>query len=326
MAAAAVRGPARTTFRLAHLSDLHLGPMPRVTPRALMNQRVLGYLSWQRSRYRVHRREVLDALVADMRAEAPDHVAITGDLVNISLPAEFVQAATWLRQLGTPDTVTVIPGNHDAYVEVKWREAWAHWSDYMCGDGADSGRTESDTFPFLRRRGPVALIGMSTAVATPPTFATGRLGRRQLRGLESLLDALAADHPCRVLLLHHPPVATMTDYRRRLVDADELAAVLERRPVELVLCGHQHIFQLGGMRTDGLSIPVVGAPSASLHGGDRHHEGGYLIYDLEHGPAGWTIDLELRRFDLASGCFASVFKRRLQTSRGSAAIRLEAPD
>ena len=155
--------------------------MPRVTARALMNQRVLGYLSWQRRRYRVHRREVLDALVEDMRAEAPDHVAITGDLVNISLPAEFVQAAAWLRQLGTPDEVTVIPGNHDAYVEVKWREAWAHWSDYMCGDGADSGRTESDTFPFLRRRGSVALIGMSTAVATPPTFATGRLGRRQLR-------------------------------------------------------------------------------------------------------------------------------------------------
>ena len=105
-----------------------------------MNQRVLGYLSWQRRRYRVHRREVLDALVADLREQAPDHVAITGDLVNISLPAEFVQAAVWLRQLGTPDWVTVIPGNHDAYVEVKWREAWAHWSDYMCGDGAASGR------------------------------------------------------------------------------------------------------------------------------------------------------------------------------------------
>ena len=91
------------SFRLAHLSDLHLGPMPRVNPRALLNQRVLGYVSWQRRRYRVHRREVLDALVADLREQAPDHVAITGDLVNISLPAEFVQAAVWLRQLGTPD-------------------------------------------------------------------------------------------------------------------------------------------------------------------------------------------------------------------------------
>ena len=117
----------------------------------------------------------------------------------------------------------------------------------------------------------------------------------------------------------------MTDYRRRLVDSNDFAAVLEHRPVELVLCGHQHIFQLGGMRTNGSSIPVVGAPSASLHGGDRHHEGGYIIYDLERRQDGWSIDLELRRFDLATGRFASVFKRRVQTSRGSAGIRLEAP-
>ena len=310
------------TYRLAHLSDLHLGPMPRVSPRALMNQRVLGYLSWQRRRYRVHRREVLDALVEDLRRQEPDHVAITGDLVNISLPAEFVQAAVWLRQLGEPDGITVIPGNHDAYVEVKWREAWAHWSDYMCGDGGGGG--EPDGFPFLRRRGPIALIGMSTAVATPPTFATGRLGRPQLYRLEEMLAALDGDVCCRVLLLHHPPVATMTDYRRRLVDADELADVLEDYPVELVLCGHQHIFQLGGLHSDGAAIPVVGAPSASLHGGDRHHEGGYLIYDLAPSANGWAIDLELRRFELESGRFDSVFKRRVQTGTGSAPIRLEA--
>jgi 3',5'-cyclic AMP phosphodiesterase CpdA len=312
-------------FRLAHLSDLHLGPMPRVSPRALLNQRVLGYVSWQRRRYRVHRREVLDALVTDLREQETDHVAITGDLVNISLPAEFVQAAIWLRQLGTPEDVTVIPGNHDAYVEVKWREAWAHWSDYMCGDGAGSGRGESDTFPFLRRRGAVALIGMSTAVATPPTFATGRLGRLQISALGTMLDEIEGEHACRVILLHHPPVATMTDYRRRLVDGAELGALLAERRVELVLCGHQHIFQLGGLSSNGWAIPVVGAPSASLHGGDRHHEGGYIIYDLERSGEGWAIDLELRRFDLVTGGFTRVFKRRLQASAGSAAIRLEAP-
>ena len=312
------------SFRLAHLSDLHLGPMPRVNPRALLNQRVLGYVSWQRRRYRVHRREVLDALVADLREQAPDHVAITGDLVNISLPAEFVQAAVWLRQLGTPDWVTVIPGNHDAYVEVKWREAWAHWSDYMCGDGADPRGVEADTFPFLRRRGEIVLIGMSTAVATPPTFATGRLGRRQIAALSQMLDGLGDDGACRVLLLHHPPVATMTDYRRRLVDSDELEAVLRHRPIELVLCGHQHIFQLGALPSAAASIPVVGAPSASLHGGDRHHEGGYIVYDLVPVAGGWEIDLELRRFDLATGGFARVFKRRLQPCSGPAAVRLQA--
>ena len=312
------------SFRLAHLSDLHLGPMPRVNPRALMNQRMLGYVSWQRRRYRVHRREVLDALVADLREQTPDHVAITGDLVNISLPAEFVQAATWLHQLGTPDWVTVIPGNHDAYVEVKWREAWAHWSDYMCGDEAGAGNGEASSFPFLRRRGEVALIGMSTAVATPPTFATGRLGRPQIEALARLLDGLADDKLCQVLLLHHPPVATMTDYRRRLVDSDELAAVLRHRPVQLVLCGHQHIFQLGALPTAETLIPVVGAPSASLHGGDRHHEGGYILYDLEFVGGTWEIDLELRRFDITSSRFTRVFKRRLQPGVGPVAICLQA--
>ena len=42
------------------------------------------------------------------------------------------------------------------------------------------------------------------------------------------------------------------------------------------------------------------------------------------GPDGWAIDLELRRFDLATGAFARVFKRRLQPGRGAAAVRLEA--
>ena len=186
-------------FRLAHLSDLHLAPLPRATARQLLNQRVLGYLSWRRRRYRVHRREVLDALVADVQLQKPDHVAVTGDLVNISLPAEFVQAAGWLRVLGDPDWITVIPGNHDAYVEVKWREAWAHWADYMTGD--DGRRDPKRAFPFVRRRAPVALIGLSTAVATAPTFATGRLGRRQLKAL----DADPGRGRGRWLLHGHPP-------------------------------------------------------------------------------------------------------------------------
>lgn len=310
------------SFRLAHLSDLHLGPLPRVSPRALLNQRVLGYLSWQRRRYRVHRREVVDALVADLGEQAPDHVAITGDLVNISLPAEFVQAGLWLRQLGSPDWVTVIPGNHDAYVEVKWREAWAHWAEYMCGDeGPSPGANELDVFPFLRRRGEVALVGLSTAVATPPTFATGRLGRRQLRALNGVLGQIE-DGACRVVLLHHPPVATMTDYRRRLVDGEDFALALRDHRVDLVLCGHQHVFQIGALPSANGAIPVVGAPSASLHGGDRHHEGGYLIYDLQREKKRWRIDLELRRFDLASGRFERVFKRRIQQHPSQLGIRL----
>ena len=103
-------------FTLAHLSDPHLAPLPAPRLRELAGKRALGYLNWTRNAHKIHRREVLDALVADMRAQRPDHIAVTGDLVNIALEAEFAPARAWLESVGTPEHVTVVPGNHDAYV------------------------------------------------------------------------------------------------------------------------------------------------------------------------------------------------------------------
>ena len=62
---------------------------------------------------------MLAALVADLKARTPDHIAVTGDLVNLSLPSEFVAARAWLDALGNPRDVSVVPGNHDAYVQAK---------------------------------------------------------------------------------------------------------------------------------------------------------------------------------------------------------------
>ena len=70
-------------FTLAHLSDPHLAPLPAPRWRDLAGKRALGYLNWTRNRHKDQRREVLDALVADMQAQRPDHIAVTGDLVNI---------------------------------------------------------------------------------------------------------------------------------------------------------------------------------------------------------------------------------------------------
>src|SRR5436190_1776743 len=62
-------------FLLAHLSDPHIGPMPMPRLRELINKRGLGLINWYRKRHRHHRAVVLDAIVADMTAQAPDHVA-----------------------------------------------------------------------------------------------------------------------------------------------------------------------------------------------------------------------------------------------------------
>src|SRR6266436_4465831 len=76
-------------FVLAHLSDPHLGPLPQPGVRELASKRLFGYINWRRSRRRLHRRDALDAVTRDLLGRQPDHVAITGDLVNIALPAEF---------------------------------------------------------------------------------------------------------------------------------------------------------------------------------------------------------------------------------------------
>src|SRR3974377_1103032 len=96
-------------FTLAHFSDPHLPPLPKPRVHELAGKRMLGYLNWTRNRQKYYRREVLDALVADMQAQAPDHIAVTGDLVNLALEAEFALALSWLNQVGSADRVTAIP-------------------------------------------------------------------------------------------------------------------------------------------------------------------------------------------------------------------------
>ena len=87
-------------FTLAHLSDPHLPPLPAARLRDLASKRALGYLNWTRNRHKYHRREVLDALVADIQAQQPDHIAVTGDLVNLALEAEFAPSRAWLESVG----------------------------------------------------------------------------------------------------------------------------------------------------------------------------------------------------------------------------------
>src|SRR5262249_19217353 len=159
------------TFVLAHLSDPHLAPLPTPRPYELAGKRLLGYVNSRHNRRHFHLRPTLDRIVADLKTHTVDHIAVTGDLVNLSLGSEYQLARDWLAQLGDPRDVTVIPGNHDAYVLGKARHPERLWGDYMGDDKA------AVTFPFVRRRGPVALIGINTGVPTPPFFATGRVGR-----------------------------------------------------------------------------------------------------------------------------------------------------
>lgn len=282
--------PARGAL-LAHLSDAHLPLQARVDWYAVLNKRVLSLISWRRKRHLIHRPETLAALVADLLAQAPDHIAVTGDLTNLGLDREYRQARAWLETLGAPERVTVIPGNHDALVSGAWARGAAHWRPFWQGDAPPAPPDIAQAFPTLRRRGPLALIGVSSAIASAPGLAVGEVGAAQLDRLAAVLRQTRAAHLCRVVMIHHPPLDGTVSHRKRLRDAAALRAVLARAGVELVLHGHSHRSHHQRLETrDGIA-PVIGVPSASA----MHPEpAAYHLYRIAPTPQGWQVTLTAR--------------------------------
>ena len=211
-------------FTLAHLSDIHLSPLPRAKRRHLLSKRILGYVNWHRGRKSCTGARSSICSPAISSSANPDHIAVTGDLVNLGLPEEYLRAADWLHHLGSPDDVTAIPGNHDAYVRMHPDTSTRHWHPYMESNGAgeDLFATPEDGFPFVRRFGDIGIVALSSAIPTMPFVAAGKLGKEQLSFLASALDRLGREGLFRVVLIHHPPLPGQANWARGLRDAKKI--------------------------------------------------------------------------------------------------------
>ena len=280
-------------FTLAHLSDIHLGPLPKVRRRDLMSKRMLGYVNWHRGRKSVHRREILDLVTRDIVEQAPDHIAVTGDLVNLGLPEEFLRAADWLHHLGPPDKVTAIPGNHDAYVRLHPEAGTGHWLPYMEANAAGETLfpTPDERFPFVRRFGDVALVALSSAIPTMPFIAAGKIGSAQRALLGATLDRLKAAGLFRVVLIHHPPLRVQAGWHRGLRDAGKFKQVLQRHGAELVLHGHNHAQTVLELPTATGQAIIVGVPSASEAVEGRAPAARYNQYAIARNGGGWRVEM-----------------------------------
>lgn len=300
-----------------------------------MNKRFFGWLSWKMRRSHEYRREVAEALFDDIKEQAPDHVAVTGDLINISLPHEFEAGARMLKTLGTADWVSVVPGNHDAYVAMPYERAWAHWTDYLqsdAGEGEASGAATGegdprggkghkanpfpypDTLPTVRIREGLALVGVCTALPTPPFVAAGMVGEAQLAALETTLNALRERDLCRVVLVHHPVVDDHVSPRRRLRDSPKLRGVLERAGAELVIHGHNHRSEFKELASRDGVIPIVGVRSGSYGGENKTKTAQYHLYQIERSDGTtderFKITLRTREWCESSGTFDEVGETR----------------
>jgi 3',5'-cyclic AMP phosphodiesterase CpdA len=272
-------------FTLAHLSDPHLAPLPAPRWSELIGKRVTGYINWHKKRCYIHDAATLATIVADIKTQTLDHVAVTGDIANIGLAAEFPRGRDWLEGLGSAQDVTLVPGNHDIYVREAAVLAARQWGAYMSDDEGIGG------FPFVRRRNNVALIGLSTGVPTAPFLATGWLGAKQLAELAATLNKLRTENVFRVVLIHHPP-ATEAAQHKRLLDAHVLKRVIAAHGADLLLHGHDHLYMLNWLDgPNGTRVPAMGVPSASAAPDSGKDSAAYNLYRIDGTRGAWRCEL-----------------------------------
>jgi 3',5'-cyclic AMP phosphodiesterase CpdA len=292
----------QANFRLAHISDPHLSSLNDISWRLLANKRILGYLSWRLSRRFIHRLDVLNSLIGDLDSTGSNHLVISGDLTHIGTPSECEQVSTWLAQLGNAKDITVIPGNHDCYIKDNETTTIGRWSAYMHGDAA-LGSSQHPVFPSFRKRGPLAIIGLSTALPTAPFFASGRLGDKQIDTLAQLLKQTEQRGLFRVVVLHHGPLSNSNKFQKRLTDAAQFRSVIQSCGAELILHGHSHYPVYEWLQGKNSKVPVLGAASASILSKSTEKRAGYNIYNVNTTESGWRVQVESRRYDSNDATF-----------------------
>lgn len=299
---------------LAHLSDPHIAGAGAIDWHDLVGKRILGYLRWKLLRRSEHRLSLLTRLRLDLSRTRPDHIVVTGDLTRLGLPVEFDKARRWLAELGPPDRVTVVPGNHDAYVRTDWHETFAGWLAYMVSDPPHRQNSPTgslnDLFPTLRVRGPIALIGVSTAHPSAPHLAVGGMGVDQLERLAVLLKLTAGCGLFRIVFIHHPPISGIVSRRRHLTDRFPLQRVIYRFGTELILHGHAHRTTHHFLKTRFGPVPVMGAPSITSLGRTRQRRAGYRLYTITPFGKGWNVGIAQRTYSIADNGFVSGGKQR----------------
>ena len=266
------------TLRLAHCSDLHLLSLDGARILDFANKRWIGGLNLLTSRGRHYHTEAFEDMVADFPGAGIDHVLCTGDVTNLALESEFEFVRRTLGEAGLP--VTVIPGNHDAYTRGSVRSR--RFEQYM-GAFMEGERASDTDYPFVQRLGGVALIGVSTAIATLPLYATGRVGKRQLERLERILEETKREGLARVILIHHPVMPGAAKARHDLLDLPDFAAVVERRGAELILHGHEHRLIEGALAGPEAAVPVHGVASGTSRSIAKGREGAFSLYQVAPG-------------------------------------------
>jgi 3',5'-cyclic AMP phosphodiesterase CpdA len=205
---------------------------------------------------------VVEALAAELNAEAPDLVAVSGDLTMRARSREFHAARAFLDRLRAP--VLAVPGNHDItsyWLHERFLDPLGRWRRFIAEEPEP-----------VWADGEIAVVGVNTASRAGAflDWSQGRVGEGRLRRAVERLRALP-EHLFRVVVAHHPFLPPENAPDTRLVGRAEAAlAAFAANGVRMILSGHLH---LGYMRARGAAEGAEAAGGAAGPGGG----GGLLV-------------------------------------------------
>ena len=205
-ASAAAKNPAITPFTFVQVSDSHIGFAKDPNPDA-----------------RATFREAV-AKIAAMPAK-PAFILHTGDVSQLSKPAEFDDADQILKGAGVP--VFHVPGEHDMLDEGQGQAFLARYGKGTLGDGWRSFDHNGVHF--------VGLVNVKELKAG----GMGHLGAAQLAWLKQDLAGLSASTPL-VIYTHIPLWTIYADWGWGTDDSAQALALMRRFGSVTVLNGHIH--------------------------------------------------------------------------------------
>jgi 3',5'-cyclic AMP phosphodiesterase CpdA len=237
----------------------------------------------------VHKPHAVRAVAEEVKRARIDHVCITGDLTNLALESEFALVRKFLEEdLGLhPDQVSVVPGNHDVYTRgsANKRRFEEYLAPYIESDLPDFGVEHFGArYPYVKLRGKLAIVGMSTAVPRHPLMASGKFGTAQIDQLARLLEHPDVAGRTKVILQHHPAHNMrnrIVAYLEGLHDSKHMLRTLHKLEHGMILHGHSHIRVRRSVPTEVGRIDVIGATSASLLSSHPHRHSGFNLYEFD---------------------------------------------
>jgi 3',5'-cyclic AMP phosphodiesterase CpdA len=243
--------------RIAHLSDLHFG---------------------------AHESAVVDAALADVHAQHPQLVVVSGDLTQRARASQFAEARRFLDALPAP--TVVVPGNHDIPLyNVAARFGWplANYRRQISTDLTPSSVDDE-----------LAVASVNTARSN--TWKDGRVAPGDIERLRQFF-AGQPDRLCKILVAHHPFIPPTDDATAALVGrAGETLRTLAACGCHLVLAGHLHQAYAGDVRPHHVEVErailVIQAGTAVSHR-RRGEANAYNLLEVD-GP---RLELEVRTWD-----------------------------